>query len=100
MTDPLLGRILKLECPDGASWTLSRFNSKLSKYVYLMTALHPQTGEPNKTGCFILDLRLIRLQPNEDFARGQIFEDLEALRAYLDWMEEPPAEKVIKLVTK
>lgn len=100
MTDPLTGRLLMLDDPDGEYWSLSLFAARLTKHAYLMTALNPQDGTLNKTGGYVLDLRLICLMPHEEHARGKVFADFAAVRAFLDWVDEPPAEKVVKLVTK
>lgn len=100
MNDPLLGRYLMLDSPDGKHWTLARFDARLTRHLYLMRSLMPDTGEPNEMGSYVANLRLFELMPGEDTARGTIFEDLAAVRRFIDWVEEPPKERVVKLVPK
>lgn len=76
--DNLVGRYLILDSLDGEYWTLSRFCQRLTRHLYLMTALSPQTGEPNKTGDYVIDIRSTAIVSKS----GE------------------PSEKIVKLVMK
>ncbi len=94
----LINRLAMIDSPDGEYFTLVRFRERITKTMYLVECLNPQTGEPNKVGSYLLNVYLLMLQPGEEHTRAKIFDDWAAVRAYLDWVDEPPAEKVVKLV--
>jgi len=94
----LLGKHIIHDQPDGEYFTLARFRERITKYLYLVEALNPQNGEPNHLGCYLVDLRLLMLHPGEDHAGAKIFDDYAAVKAFLAWADEPPADKVVKLV--
>lgn len=94
----MINLLAMIDDPDEGHWTLVRFRERVTKTMYLVECLNPQTGEPNKIGSYLVDLHLLMLQPGEDYARAKIFPDFAAVRTFLDWVDEPPAEKVVKLV--
>lgn len=89
-----------IESPDGEFYTLVRFREKVTKTMYLVECLSPQDGEPNKCGCYFLDLYQMALHPEDERARVKIFDDFAAVRAFNDWIDGPPKGKVVKLVKK
>jgi hypothetical protein len=71
----MIGRYLMLDMPDDY-WTLSRFEHRLTKHLYLVQALNPSTGEPNMCGSYVY----------------------ASVTAFLAWVDEPEPEKVVQLV--
>jgi hypothetical protein len=94
----MIDRLAMIDSPDEESYSLVRFRERLSRHLYLVECLNPSTGEPNKLGSYLLDLRVLSLCPGAEHARAKVFDDWAAVRAFLDWVEEPPAERVVKLV--
>lgn len=94
----MLNKLAMIDAPDGEFWTLVRFKERVTESMYLVECLNPQDGEPNKMGSYFLDVHLLMLQQGEEHARAKVFKDFAAVLAFLDWVEEPPAEKVVKLV--
>jgi hypothetical protein len=93
----MIGLYLMLDMPDDY-WQLARFERRQTRHLYLVRALNPSTGEPNKFGCYVVDLRLLMLKPGDEGAPAKIFDDYAGVRAFLNWVDEPEREKVVKLV--
>jgi hypothetical protein len=94
----MINRLAMIEAPDNESWSLVRFSKHITKTLYLVEMLSPKNGEPLGFGSYFLDLRAVMLFPGEGEARAKIFDDWTAVRAYLDSIDEPAPDKVVKLV--
>jgi len=95
--DPLLGKLLVLDSPDGDSYTTSRFIEKINKWLYRMEPCSPRTGESLSFGDFIIDLRLVALDPSEEsIPPARIFDSWEKLKSEMDEPVQPAS--VVKLV--
>ncbi len=93
----MIDLLAMIDDPDGEYWSLVRFREQITETMFLVECLNTKTGE-NPTGSYVLDLHVLMLQPGDDNPRARIFDDFDAVRAFLDWVEEPAAEKVVKLV--
>jgi len=85
----MLNFIIKLDSPDGEYYSLVKVVQQLTEELFLVQCLHPETGEPNRLGQYVLDINTIALTPNNEDPRGRIFETYLALREFLDWAEKP-----------
>lgn len=88
---------MMIDAPSGEYWTLVRFQERVTDTMYLVECLDQQTGEPYGFGCYLIDLRLVMLQPNEENARARIFDDFTTLRKFAD-LSKGSEERVVSLV--
>ncbi len=96
----LIGFYLMWEPPDRSFWTLGVFRAQLSEWVFLVEPMRPADGEPTRSGQYIVNLHDITAEDAEEAAnsRAQIFADWAAVQRYVAMMDEPAAEKVVRLV--